>query len=168
MRRGTLILLFCNYVTCLLGREGRCKNQNWSRDRSFSWLRHKKLKKNWDRLVKNWLPVWQKDTLGNCKINSRKSLFFSLLRLPSWGALRYLYRKNITNFHLLKTKTAHRFMILETSIPSGKNGSVSPARRISHTINISDNNLILFHFSRLLGQTTLLSTRLLRVHIRGT
>ena len=39
-----------------------------------------------------------------------KIVVFSLLRLPSWGALRYLYRKNITNFHLLKTKTAHRFM----------------------------------------------------------
>ena len=39
-----------------------------------------------------------------------KFVVFSLLRLPLWGALRYLYRKNITNFHLLKTKTAHRFM----------------------------------------------------------
>ena len=37
-------------------------------------------------------------------------MFFPLLRLPPRGALRYLYRKNITNFHLLKTKTAHRFM----------------------------------------------------------
>ena len=27
MRRGTLILLFCNYVTGLLGREGRCKTK---------------------------------------------------------------------------------------------------------------------------------------------
>ena len=50
------------------------------------------------------------DSLYEKKINSPKSLFFPLLRQPPRGALRYLYRKNITNFHLLKTKTAHRFM----------------------------------------------------------
>ena len=48
------------------------------------------------------------------------------------------------------------------SIPSGQNGSLSPARRIG----IFENNLILFYFSRLSGQTTLLSTRLQLVSIR--
>ena len=125
MRRGTLILLFCNYVAALpaWGGKGVVKvilnHQNWSRDRSFSWLRHKNWKKLWDRMIrqiwshklgKKLISCMTKRYLGNCKINSRKSLFFSLLRLPPWGALRYLYRKNITNFHLLKTKTAHRFM----------------------------------------------------------
>ena len=39
-----------------------------------------------------------------------KIVVFSAVATPPRGALRYLYRKNITNFHLLKTKTAHRFM----------------------------------------------------------
>ena len=59
--------------------------------------------------MKNLFPLWQKDTIENCKMNSQK-FFFSLLQLPPWGALRYLYRKNITNIHLLNTETAHRFM----------------------------------------------------------
>ena len=59
--------------------------------------------------------------------------------------------KILSIFIYLKQKQLIDLWGIKTSIPSGKNGSVSSARRASHTINIFENNLILFHFSRLPG-----------------
>ena len=122
MRRGTLIMLFWDYVAGLLGQEGRLKSFSITKTEAeiaafidYDITTGKNYDIEWsskfDRtsLMKNLFLVWQKDTIENCKMNSQK-IFFSLLQLPPWGALRYLYRKNITNIHLLNTETAHRFM----------------------------------------------------------
>ena len=122
MRGGTLILLFWDYVAGLLGQEGRSKvilnHQNWSWDRSFYRLRHNNWKKLWHGMIqKIWSHKLNEKFISFMTKRYHRELqneltknFFSLLQLPPWGALRYLYRKNITNIHLLNTETAHRFM----------------------------------------------------------
>ena len=174
MRRGTLILLFWDYVAGLLGQEGRSKvilnHQNWSWDRSFYRLRHKNWKKLWHRMIqkiwshklnKNLFPLWQKDTIENCKMNSQK-IFFRCCNCPLEVLCDIFTEKILPIFIYLTQKQLIGLWGIKTSIPSGQNGSTSPARRIC----IFENNLTLFYFSRLSGQITLLSTRLQPVSLR--
>ena len=102
MKRGELMVPVWDYVAGRLGEGGRCKS-NSPKLKLRSQLLFTATQ-NFDRrgIVKNWF--------GKLQNNVTKIVIVSRLQLPLGGTLRYLYKKNIVSFYLIKTKTSHRFI----------------------------------------------------------
>ena len=54
--------------------------------------------------------LYGKRYFGELQNKLTKIFVVSQLRLPPGGTLRHLYKKNISSFYLIKTKTFQRFM----------------------------------------------------------